>query len=193
MNIRNNLLAGAAVIVPLVVTFFVLRFLFQTLDAILEPVLGWLLGRSFPGLGLVALLVLIYVAGIAARNVVGRWLTGLADRVLGRVPLAGTIYSATRRLVEAFGPRGAVAFQRAVVLEYPRPGLRTLGFVTGEVSGGDDGRTYVNVFIPTPPNPTSGVMVIVPTEDVRDVSISLEEAVQMVFSGGVITPGAAVW
>lgn len=192
MNLRRNLLAGAAVIVPIVVTYLVLKLLFQSLDSVLQPVLARFLERSFPGLGLVALLLLLYVVGIGARNVVGGWMTGLADRVMGRVPLAGTIYGATRRLVEAFGKSGAAAFQRAVVLEYPRPGLRTIGFVTGETTGGE-GRRYLNIFVPTPPNPTSGVLVFLPEEEVEDLKVSLEEAVQMVFSGGVVTPDRTLW
>lgn len=193
MNIRTNLLAGAAVIVPIVVTFLVLRFVFQSLDAILQPLLARFMERPFPGLGLVALVFIVYFAGLATRNVVGRWLTGLADRLMGRVPLAGAIYGATRRLAEAFGASGTAAFKRAVVLEYPRPGLRTVAFVTGEVVGGRDGLRYLNVFVPTPPNPTSGVLVLVPEGDVEDLGVSLEEAVKMVFSGGVVTPEAALW
>jgi uncharacterized membrane protein len=193
MNARANLLAGAAVIVPLVVTFFVLRFLFETLDSILQPLLPYVFDRVVPGLGIAVLILLVYIVGLVARTVVGRWFTGLPDRVIGRVPLAGTIYTATRRLVESFGTAGKVAFKRAVILEYPRAGLRTIGFVTGETVSETDRLSYLNIFVPTPPNPTSGVMVLVRHEDVKDLSVSLEEAVQMVFSGGVVTPEQSLW
>ncbi len=193
MNARANLLAGAAVIVPIVVTFFVLRFLFETLDSVLQPLLPYVFDRVVPGLGIAVLVVVVYLVGLATRNAVGRWFTGLTDRLMGRVPLAGTIYTASRRLMESFGTAGKIAFRRAVILEYPRPGLRTIGFVTGATMSETDGRSYLNVFVPTPPNPTSGVLVLVPEEDVRDIGVTIEEAVQMVFSGGVVTPEGSLW
>ena len=193
MRLRTNLLAGAAVVVPVVVTFLVLRFLFRTLDAILQPILPYVLGRVVPGLGLVALIVLVYLAGLLARNFIGRWLTGAADRMIGKVPLAGAIYSATRSLVESLSASGKVAFKRALVLEYPRAGLRTIGFVIGEIKSEAEGRLFLSVFVPTPPNPTSGVLVLVAPDEVKDIGVSMEEAVKMVFSGGVVAPQGALW
>jgi uncharacterized membrane protein len=193
LRLRTNLLAGAAVVVPLVVTFLVLRFLFHSLDAILQPIVPYVLGRAIPGLGLLALVILVYVSGILARNFVGRWVSGGLDRLIGRVPLAGLIYGATRSLVESFGASGKTAFRRAVILEYPRPGLRTIGFVTGEVESKSEGRRFLSVFVPTPPNPTSGVLVLVAEEDVVDLAVPMEEAVKMVFSGGVAAPSGALW
>jgi uncharacterized membrane protein len=193
MRLRTNLLAGAAVVVPLVVTFLVLRFLFQSVDAILQPIVPYILGRPIPGLGLLALVVIVYLAGLLARNFVGRWFTGLMDRFMGRVPLAGLIYGATRSLVQAFSASSKVAFKRAVILEYPRAGLLTIGFVTGEVQSAAERRRFLSVFVPTPPNPTSGVLVLVREEDVRDIAVTIEEAVKMVFSGGVAAPTGALW
>jgi len=193
MRIRASLLAGAAIIVPLVVTYLVLKFLFQSLDAILQPVFVPLLHRRIPGLGLIALLVVVYLAGLFARLVAGRWAAALADRLMARVPLAGPIYSATRRLVEALSAGGRVAFRRPVAIEYPRPGIWAIGFVTGRVTAGCEGRSCLSVFLPTPPNPASGLLLVVPEDSVVHLRISVEEAVKFVFSGGVVTPDAPLW
>lgn len=183
---------GLVLIVPLVITVWVLNMLFDTIDGIISPLFDHLLGRHIPGLGFVSMIALILIIGMLSRNLIGRAIFKYFERFMSTLPLARTIYSSTKDLINAFRPGGGGrSFRQVVLIEYPRAGLLTVGFVTNNiaVAGATSSGAMVSVYIPNPPNPTSGVLVLVPLEDVRVLEMSVEDGLKFVLSGGIVTSG----
>jgi len=190
-RLRNYLIAGLLVILPVAVTVLVLVSIFRALDNLLGPAFHYLLGEDVPGLGLVAGIVLILLTGAMASNVLGRRVVGLFDRIMLRIPLARTIYSATKQVSDGLLQQNRAAFKQAVLVEWPRPGIYSIGFVTGETRGEAQEKTkerVVNVFIITTPNPTTGFLCLVPESELIPLEMSLEDALKMVVSAGIVTP-----
>lgn len=183
---------GLVLIVPLVITIWVLNILFDTVDGIISPIFDHLLGRHIPGLGFVTMVVLIFVIGVLSRNLIGRAIFRYFERFMSTLPLARTIYSSTKDLINAFRPGGkGRSFRQVVLVEYPRLGMFTVGFVTNEVTvaGEPPSGAMVSIYIPNPPNPTSGVLVLVPRDHVRVLDISVEDGLKYVLSGGIVSSG----
>ncbi len=190
--LRSKLLAGILVLVPIGVTYFVLKWIFNALDSILAPYIENLIGRDIPGLGLAATIVLVLLAGFVGSNIFGKHLLTYIDKGLARVPIVAGIYMSTKQFVEAIGTANTKSFKRVVLIEYPRKGLLTFGFVTKDVYAvaGRDGTTkeVVNVFVPSTPNPTTGFLIVVPKSQIVGVDLTVEEGVKLVVSGGIIAP-----
>lgn len=193
MSFRGTLIAGVALLVPVVVTFIVLQITFQWIDDLAQP----LVKRIFQteddvfGLGLVLTLILIWLAGLLAGNVFGKRLIGKGDDLIKRLPVIGSIYGPVRQFMESVvSPDEGRGFNRVVLAEYPSDGLWILGFATGDIPMDDEGRVGCCVFIPTSPNPATGWTVVFPPEKVRKVSLTVEEAMQMIVSAGVVIPNA---
>jgi uncharacterized membrane protein len=190
---RAKAVAGILLILPVGITVFALQFLFRLVEGIfaqpIAKILSHFLGReiTIPGLGVLSFLVLIYVAGIIATNVVGRGFAYLTDRFFTIIPLAKSIYSATKQLTIALAPERRETFRQTVLVEFPKAGSYTIGFMTNEFVDGQ-GKAFVSVFIPTTPNPTSGYMLIVPKEKAIPSALSIEAAIQSVMSGGFALP-----
>ncbi|MBI2369426.1 MAG: DUF502 domain-containing protein, partial [Deltaproteobacteria bacterium] len=165
-------------------------------DLILGAPLDALLGLHVPGLGIMATIVLVFLVGLFTTNVVGRRLLEWAERLLVRVPVVKSIYLGSKQLVEAITLPGKQTFKRVVMIEYPRRGLYAVGFITstniGEVHGGPpDGTSteyVVNVFVPATPNVTSGTLILVPKKEIIPLSLSVEDGVKLVVSGGIVSP-----
>jgi len=192
-HIRTKAVAGILLILPLGITLFVLQFFFTTVDGIFAQPIANVLSHFFqrevtiPGLGFLFFLVLIYVAGIIATNVVGRGFAYLTDRFFTVIPLAKSVYSAVQQLTRALAPERRETFRQTVFVEFPKAGSYTIGFATNEFTD-REGRIFLSVFIPTTPNPTSGYMLLVPKEKAIPSSLSMEEAIKSVISGGFALP-----
>jgi len=192
-HIRTKAVAGILLILPVGITLFVLQFFFRIVEGIFaEPIakiLSHFLQRevTIPGLGFLFFLVLIYVAGIIATNVVGRGFAYLTDRFFTLIPLAKSVYSAAKQLTHALAPEKRETFRQTVFVEFPKAGSYTIGFATNEFND-TEGRTFLSVFIPTTPNPTSGYMLIVPKDRAIPSSLNMEEAIRSVISGGFALP-----
>lgn len=191
-DLRRRLLSGLLVIVPLGITAFVLNFLYIFTAGVLAPVVRSVVGEKPPYmLGVISVLVflaVLYVVGLIATAVIGRRLIAFAERLIQQIPLVKTVYSASKQVVEAFSPQDRTSmFKSAVFVEFPRPGMMALGFLTGRIRT-HDGVEYAKVFIPTTPNPTTGFFEIVPPQDVLHSSLNVEDAVKMLMSGGIIAP-----
>ena len=132
-------------------------------------------------------MVLIYLVGVIASNVIGRRLIGYGETALGRVPLARYLYNGIRQILQSFSAPGDTGFMQVVLAEFPRKGTRTIAFITNEVSA-ESGRKLLNVFIPTAPNPTSGFLQILREEEIIRTDISVDAALKMVVSGGRMSP-----
>jgi len=192
-RLRELFLVGLAVVLPLLVTYLLLRFLFEGLDDLLAPMIQAILGRRIPGLGFLATVAIIFLIGTLTTNIVGRKLVAMTEGLLLRIPLVKNVYGASKQLFDALALPGRGAFRQVVMLEYPRSGLYAIGFITAtQASGFQDlvGEQTVNVFIPTAPNPTSGFFLVVPEKSVIPVPISVEEALKLIVSGGLIVPPA---
>lgn len=186
-RLRRHLGAGLLVIVPVALTVGVLVFLFGLLDNWTQPLAKRLLGREIPGLGLLLTLLLVYVTGLLSTNLLGKKLLELFDRLLENLPLVKTVYTASKQLVEAVSPGGRRAFRRVVLVEYPKKGTFALGFVTGDGIGPLKNQ-MVSVYVPTAINPTSGFLIFAEPGDILESGLSIEEAIKLVVSGGVVRP-----
>ena len=202
-DLKNDLIAGLLVVIPLATTIwlativsrFVLAFLtsipkqfnpFITLNPLLQDLINLALGLTVPLLG-------ILLIGLMARNIVGRWLLEFGEGTLQRIPLAGSVYKTLKQLLETFLRDNSQRFRRVVLVEYPRQGLYSVGFVTGEVGPSLQSELeerLLSVFIPTAPNPTTGWYTLVPESSVRDLDLSVEDAFKTIISAGIVNPDA---
>lgn len=190
-RLRRYFITGLIVFLPVAVTFSVLLWLFRVLDNFLGRLFTLLFGQSVPGLGLIATIAAIFLVGALATNVLGRRLVGWFDRLMLHIPLARSIYSATKQLSDSILMQRRAAFQRPVLIEWPRQGVYTVGFVTGEAGGRAEeiaGQRVVNVFVVSTPNPTTGFLVLVPADQVYSLDLTVEDALKLVMSGGIVTP-----
>jgi len=189
-TVRRMFLSGVLVIVPIIATVIVLNFLFHTVDGILSPVLERFLGYSIPGMGLLATILLILLAGALARNVIGSRLFSIGELLFVRTPLVRTVYSAAKQLVEAVTGSQRKVFQRAVLVEYPRKGIYAIGFAAAEsnLHGAPISGKMVAIFIPSTPTPVTGFVIMVPADEVYELDISTENVIKMLVSGGIATP-----
>ena len=184
---RRDFLAGILVIVPLAATILILKWLFVSIDGILAPVVATAFGHHIPGIGFAAIIVLIYLTGLIASNIVGKKAIQRGESLLGEVPMIREIYKTFRQVLESVMLPHKGGFKEVVLVEFPRPGMKTIGFITNRVKD-RSGKDLVNVYIPTTPNPTSGYLEIIPADDVVRIDMTVEEAIKMVVSGGMLSP-----
>lgn len=188
-HIKKYVLRGLLAIVPLALCFFSVRILYTTIDGRFTPMVEKIVGFTFPGPGILLLLATLYVLGVVTTNVVGREFFGTIQRIANRIPLIKTIYQLGRQLAVTLSLREKQVFKRAVLVEYLKPGIWTIGFVTGTVSEKKrNDETLLKVFVPTPANPTSVTVVAVRESQTRDPGWSIEEALKYVISVGGIGP-----
>ena len=190
--IKRQFVSGLLVTVPVIVTYFVLRFLFDTLDGLLSPVVQKLLGHHIPGLGAAATIALVLLAGIITTNFIGARLYRWGDTLLAHMPLVRSVYTAARQLSESMLTPKDRAFSEVVLVEYPRVGLYAFGFLANrtDLHQSSGTRQMALVFIPSTPTPFTGIVLLVPDEDVYPLDISVEEGIKMLVSGGIVSPEA---
>jgi uncharacterized membrane protein len=184
---------GLVLVIPLVITWWILNFLFNAIDGTISPVFDQVLGRHIPGLGFITMVLLIFMLGVISRNLAGRYLLAAIEGVIGRLPLARTIYGSMKEMMTSFSPSSkGRSFKDVVLVEYPRKGLATIGFATNRmtVGGAEPAGELVSVYIPNPPNPTSGLLILVPKDSVQVLNISVEQGLKLVLSGGIVTVGS---
>ena len=196
LKVKRYLAAGLLVWVPLLVTFLALRFLINFMDqslllvpAPLRP--ENLVGFRIPGLGTILSFVLLFATGVLAANFFGKQLIEGWERLLARIPLVSWVYSGVKQVAETLLSPQAEAFRKVLLIEYPRKGIWSIGFQTSgpldEVQARTE-RDVIGVFVPTTPNPTSGFIMLVPREEVIELDMSVDEALRMVISLGVVVP-----
>ncbi|HSQ74310.1 MAG TPA: DUF502 domain-containing protein [Bacteroidota bacterium] len=190
--IRTTFLRGIGVLIPLWLTFWFFEALLNAVDGILRPHLEQWIGYRVPGLGVVSVIVIILLVGLLTRNLFGRLFLTWFENFLGSIPVVRSVYSAIKELVSAFALGGkSKTFRQVVMTEYPRKGLYCIGFVTNEMPFRTaEGMTqdFLNVYIPNPPNPTSGFLVLIPREEAIKLDLSIEEGLKLVLSGGIVLP-----
>jgi uncharacterized membrane protein len=196
--LRKWLVAGLLVIVPVAITIAVLNWIVGTLDqTLLILPRSWhpdeLLGYHIPGFGVLLTLAILLIVGAAASNFVGKKLVGLGDAIVHRIPVVRSIYSSVKQVSDTLFSESGNAFRTAVLIEWPRPGVWTIGFVTG-TPGGDVTNhltgDWLSIYVPTTPNPTGGYFVMLRRTDCIELKMSVDEALKYVVSMGVVAPKA---
>lgn len=190
--VRNTFLRGIGIIIPLGLTYWFFQALLNAVDGILRPHLETWIGRQVPGLGFISMIVLIMLVGLLTRNLIGRLFLAWFENLLHTIPFVRSVYSAIKDLVSAFAIGGkSKTFRQVVMTQYPRPGLYCIGFVTNEMPCTmPDGQRidFLNVYIPNPPNPTSGFLVLIPRAEAITLNLSIEDGLKLVLSGGIVIP-----
>lgn len=188
--LRSRFVTGIIVAFPLVVTIFFARFIFNLLDRWSYPITARLIGYPLPGVGAALAIVLIFLLGVLAHNVLGRRILQVGERLLSRVPFVRPVYTGAREITRAFTADRSKAFRRVVLVPFPSRDALSVAFLTAEFEHDTpEGRQrMVSVFLPTTPNFTTGYYLIYPIAAIRESSLSVEEAVRMVISGGLLAP-----
>ena len=185
-NFRSKLFAGVATLMPLYLTFFVIKFLFVTLEEMSDPLLKRF-NLDIPGLGIILTVLLIYILGFLVTNFLGRKIFNLGERIVKKVPIVNMIYTTLKQITDTFTKGSTDAFEGAVYIQYPRQGLWTMAFISGE-SKTKDGVPYYHLFVPTTPNPTSGFFLMIPQADTVATGMSVEDGLKTIISGGLLAP-----
>lgn len=187
--IKTYIFRGLLAIIPLALSIFVLRLLYVGID---QRVMGWLhklIGFKIPGLGILLVAIVLFLVGWLASRMVGRQMFHWLERIMSRIPLINTTYHIGKQLSDTLSLPEKLVFRKVVLVDYLKPGIWTIGFVTGSViDKKNNNEKLLKVFVPTPPNPTSGTMVIVKESETRDPGWTVEEAMKAVISGGIIGP-----
>ena len=185
-NFRSKLFAGLATLLPLYFTFIVVKFLFISLEETSGPLLKKL-GFNIPGLGIILTIILIYILGLLVTNFLGKKIFKLGEKVVKKVPVVNIIYSTLKQITDTFTKGSKDTFKGAIYIQYPRRGLWTMAFISGE-SISKQGIAYYHVFVPTTPNPTSGFFLLVPQSDSVNTGMSVEDGLKTIISGGLLAP-----
>ena len=198
-RLRNVFITGLLITLPIALTWFILQFLLKNFDA-LSPVFTRMLiqlgapipeGYRIPFLGLVVTLLIVLTVGWFTTNFFGKKLFKLGETLIEKIPFVRRIYKGSKQVVSSIAEADTSTFRKVVLIEFPRRGLLAIGFVTGESRGEVQQVTrdnMLNVFVPTMPNPTSGFLIFSPPEELTEVSMTIEEGIKYVVSGGIVTP-----
>jgi uncharacterized membrane protein len=197
---RRYLIAGLLVWVPLGITLWVMHFLLTSLDAVLlvlpeaaQP--RHVFGFDIPGLGVVLAFLILFVTGVIAANFAGARLILAWEAVLGRIPFVKSIYSSVKQVSDTLLSSKGNAFRKALLVEFPREGSWTIAFLTGTPAASvapylpDE---HVSVYVPTTPNPTGGYFLMLPRSQVRELDMTVDEALKYIISMGVVAPRGSV-
>ncbi len=189
--LRTRFVTGLFVSFPLVVTLFFGRFLFDLIDRWADPISRRLFDRPIPGFGAAVFIVGVFLLGVLAHNVIGRRVLQFGERLFARIPVLRAVYTGTREVTRAFAGNRAKSFRRVVLVPFPTEGVWAVAFVTTEFEDTtpDGPRRVIAVFLPTTPNPTTGFFLVYPEASVRATDMSVEEAIRMVISGGLVAAG----
>jgi len=188
-KLRNRFIAGLVILTPVVVTVYVFIILFLKVDSLLAPLIYRFVGWEIPGMGFLAILLLIFLTGLIARNYLGRKLIGVGEKIMTKIPLINRIYLALQQISQTFLAQKRAIFKEAVLIEYPRKGLYAIGFVTSHMEEGK----MLGIFLPTTPNPTSGFLLFLPREEAIPLQMKVEDALKLVISGGAVAPEGKLW
>ncbi|MBN1164552.1 MAG: DUF502 domain-containing protein [Candidatus Krumholzibacteriota bacterium] len=188
---RRKFLTGLVILLPTVLTGWILYNVFVSVDNILKPLVARYPFLDIPGLGFIAIILLILAAGVFAGNLIGRKIISWLEQIVTRIPLISRMYTAIKQISEVFLRHERTVFRKAIMIEYPRVGIYAIGFVTSTWEMADmngNKRMFVNVFLPTTPNPTSGMFLMVPEAETIPLPCQVEDALKMVISGGAVLP-----
>ena len=190
--IRTRFVSGLLVVIPLILTFVLLRALVESIDGLLRPLVIKILGHGydFPFIGVAVTLAIIILAGIFTTNVLGGRLVKLWEMMIYRIPIVRFVYGSVKQLIQALTVPQNKSFKSVVMVEYPRKGAYALGFLVNELESTqtERGSKLLSVFIPSTPTPISGFVILFPEEEVVHLSMTIEEGIKFFVSGSIISP-----
>lgn len=196
--LKKYLITGVLVWLPIVVTLWVIGYIVETSDQLLKLLpKEWqpsnFIGFNIPGTGVVAAVVILFVTGVLAANVLGRKILEGWDSLLGRIPVVKSIYSSVKKVSESLLSDNSRSFKTPVLVPFPQPNIWTIGFVSGSLAESvaeklPEPEGYLTVYVPTTPNPTGGYYVMVHKNDIRTLDMSVDEALKYVISLGMVVP-----
>ena len=192
MSRKNYFLTGLFSIIPIAITFTIIRWLFQffskpgkkIIDTILPSAESVVIENI---IGFVLTFLFIYFMGLIISNVLGRRLYSFFEKLLSKIPLVSYIYNTIKQITDTLSVSQKQAFKKVIYIEYPKDGIWTIALVTGE-SKSKNGDDYYQVFVPTTPNPTSGFMLYLKKNDIRETNMSVDEGLKIIISGGMLAP-----
>ncbi len=185
---KNYFLSGILVVIPIVITIFVVKAIFTFLDELLLPYLMPQLGYWVPGIGIIITFTGIYLVGILVTNFIGRKFVSLGERIVLNIPVAKTIYGSVKQIMETFSFKSEESGKKVVMVEYPKENVWSIGLVNGEINHPDSNEKLYSILIIAAINPTSGYFILVPQNKVVHLNISVEEAMKWIVSGGIVMP-----
>ena len=198
-NTRRKMIAGLLVVLPVFVTYFVIRFLFTMIGGILSPVVVRAVGFFgfspngkidefiITSVAFVLTFLALYFIGVVATNFLGKFVISLFEKIVNNVPIIKNVYTSSKKLIEIISLPTTQSFKRVVIVEYPRVGMKAFAFVTGGLKT-KSGVELSSIFIPTTPNPTSGFLIYLPEQDIEETDLSIEEGMKLIVSGGILVP-----
>ncbi len=184
--LKKYFFTGLLVLIPMWVTYYVLSGLLTMIDGILGDLPALFIGHRFPGSGIITLVLLILIVGMLSANFIGRQFLQYSDLLMQRVPIVRSIYTTVKQIMQTFSVKNN--FQGVGLVEYPRKGSYSLGFITSEFQGKNIGLsgTFVSVFIPTTPNPTAGFLLIFSKDEVTPLNMTVDQGMKFIISLGLV-------
>ena len=183
----KQFVTGIITVVPIGATILILIWIFNAIDSILQPVITAICGHTITGVGFGVTIALIYLAGVVASNVIGKYLVRYIESASRSIPVVSLLYKGIKEVIESILVPGKTGFLEVVLIEFPRKGIKAIGFVTSELCD-ETGKKMYTVLIPTAPNPTSGFLQIVGEDEITRTNLSVEDAVKIIVSGGKASP-----
>ncbi|MCW3490708.1 DUF502 domain-containing protein [Dethiobacter alkaliphilus] len=190
-RIRRIFIAGLLFLLPTLITLYLLIFLFTSVDSIFNNLFSHFFDQTLPGLGFLLTIAFIFGVGLLATNVLGAKIISQIEKTFAGLPVVKPVYAAIRQIIDAFSGDRKNIFESVAMVEYPRKGMYAIGFITGKGAGEVQEKTAQDVqavFIPTTPNPTSGFLLLIPKEQLMPLEMTVEEALKLIISGGVVVP-----
>ncbi|MCT4605269.1 MAG: DUF502 domain-containing protein [Marinisporobacter sp.] len=189
--LRKIFITGLLALIPIAVTISVIIWIFNMVDSIFRVPLEKIIGFRIIGIGFILTMFIIFGTGVFATNYLGKEFIQFIERTLSKIPLVNTFYLSIKQLIDTIFMKQRYAFKRTVLVEYPSKGIFTIGFVTADVPleiAEKTGQKMKSIFIPTTPNPTSGMFVMISEKEITSLNISVEAALKLVVSGGILLP-----
>lgn len=188
--IKKTIITGIILILPLAVSGWVVYLIFKKVDGIFRPIIEKIIGYHIPGLGFILTISLILLTGIIGANIIGKRLFSKFDDFMMKVPLVRLLYRTTKQIIDAAKLKEKLPFKQVGIIEYPRKGIFSLGFILLDIEGEVKDKTSKELtyfFIPSTPNPTTGLLMLVPREEIIPIDMKMEEALKLVISAGIIS------
>ncbi len=190
-HLQNKFIAGVVIVLPIGVTIILLQMMFRWLDGLFAPLALHITERPIPGLGIISSLLIIFGVGLLVTNIVGRAFVSFGEQLVAKIPFIRSVYSGAKQFLETLTAEQRRAFTQVVLIEYPKKGSYTIGFVTAETTGEIQEKIpepLLNIFVATTPNPTTGFLLLVPQKEAIVLPITVEDGIKIVVSGGIVHP-----
>ena len=186
-NIKTKFIAGFVALIPIVLTFYVFRFVYTLMNQMSNPIVKEYLNIEIPFFGIFVIIISIYLLGLIVTNLIGKKILNIGELILKKVPLVSTIYITLKQITNTLALNTNHSFEGTVYIEYPKKDLWTIAFISGS-SKNSTGVEYYNLFVPTTPNPTSGFYIVIRKNKTIPTGISVEESLKTIISGGMLAP-----